>query len=174
VPPPRECHSAPIMIKIFRWIQETPPSVYMREDFSAYFIFLIFHAWGMALLVGGGLAVSLRVLGVASGARMERFAGFLPVMWIGAAMAIPSGVMLLIGYPAKALTNWVFGLKFACLIGAALLIRWMARDIFPIAARGEPVPPRARWIAIAAILLWCGGVACGKLLLYTNKMLLVY
>ncbi len=162
------------MINIFHWIQETQLSVYMREDFSAYFIFLIFHAWGMAFLVGGGLAISLRVLGVASGARMERFAGFVPVMWVGAALAIPSGLMLLIGYPAKALTNWVFALKFVCLIGASLLIWRIVRDIFPIAARGETVPMRARWMAAAAILLWFAGVACGKLLLYTNKMLLVY
>ena len=60
----------------FRWIEQTPPSVFVREDFYAYFVFLILHAWGMALLVGGGIAVSLRVLGVASGTRLERFAGF--------------------------------------------------------------------------------------------------
>lgn len=157
----------------FRWIQETPLSVYMREDLYGYFIALIFHAWGMALLVGGGMAVSLRVLGVAAGARLERFAALVPVMWIGAALAIPSGLMLLIGYPAKALTNWVFALKFACLIGAALLVWRMAHDFFPAAARGEALPPRARWMAAAALLLWAGGVACGKLLLYTNHMLLV-
>ena len=38
--------------------------------------------------------------------------------------------------------------------------------------RGEPIPPRARWMAAAALALWLGGVACGKLLLYTNTMLL--
>src|SRR5690606_14917300 len=82
---------------------------------------LILHAWGMAFLVGGGVAVSLRVLGVASGARMERFAGFFPFMWLGAGLAIVSGIGLLAGYPAKALTNWVFGLTFLCLISAAVL-----------------------------------------------------
>jgi hypothetical protein len=158
---------------VFRWIQQTPLSVYMREDFSAYFIALIFHAWGMALLVGGGIAVSLGVLGVAARSRIEKFAGFFPVMWIGAAMAVLSGLALLAGYPAKALTNWVFALKFACLISASLLVWRMARDIFPIAARDEALPPRARWMAGGALLLWAGGVACGKLLLYTNVMLLV-
>jgi hypothetical protein len=155
-----------------RWIEETPLSVFVREDFYAYFVLLIFHAWGMALLVGGGIAVSLRVLGVASGTRLERFAGFFPYMKLGAAFAIVSGLGLLIGYPAKALTNWVFAMKFACLIGAALLVWRMARDLFPLAARGEALPVRARWMAAAALALWLGGVACGKLLLYTNTMLL--
>lgn len=154
------------------WIEQTRLSAFVREDFYAYFVLLIFHAWGMAFLVGGGVAVSLRVLGVASGARLERFAGFFPVMWLGAAMAVVSGLGLLAGYPAKALTNWVFALKFACLGAAALLVRQMARAFFPAAANGEALPARARWAAATALVLWLGGVACGKLLLYTNTMLL--
>ena len=153
------------------WIEQTRLSAFVREDLYAYFVLLIFHAWGMAFLVGGGIAVSLRVLGVASGARLERFAAFFPFMWLGAALAIVSGLGLLVGYPAKALTNWIFGHKFVCLIGAALLVWRMARDFFPIAARGEPLPSRAKWVAVAALALWLGGIACGKLLLYTNHVL---
>ena len=157
------------MIEALAWIEQTRLSVFVREDFYAYFVLLIVHAWGMAFLVGGGIAVSLRVLGVAAGARLERFRGFLPVMWFGAALAVVSGLGLLAGYPAKALTNWIFALKFACLIGAALLVRQLGRDVMP---KGDPVPPRGRWMAVAALLLWLGGVASGKLLLYTNTMLL--
>ncbi len=50
----------------------------------AYFVALIFQAWGMALLVGGGIVISLRVLGVAGGAPLQKFRGFFPVMWLGA------------------------------------------------------------------------------------------
>ena len=157
------------MIEALAWIEQTRLSVFVREDFYAYFVLLIVHAWGMAFLVGGGIAVSLRVLGVAAGTRIERFRGFFPFMWLGAAMAAVSGIGLLAGYPAKALTNWIFALKFACLIGAALLVRQLGRDVMP---KGDPVPPRGRWMAMAALLLWLGGVASGKLLLYTNTMLL--
>jgi hypothetical protein len=153
------------------WIEQTRLSAFVREDFYAYFVLLIVHAWGMAFLVGGGVAFSLRVLGVASGARLERFAAFFPFMWLGAGMAVVSGLGLLAGYPAKALTNWVFGLKFLCLGGAALLVWRMARSAFPPAARGEPPPAHVKWLAAAALALWLGGVACGKLLLYTNHVL---
>ena len=47
--------------------------------------------------------------------------------------------------------------------------RQLGRDVMP---KGDPVPPRGRWMAVAALLLWLGGVASGKLLLYTNTMLL--
>jgi len=154
------------------WIEQTRLSVFVREDFYAYFVLLILHAWGMAFLVGGGIAVSLRVLGIASRTRMERFRGFFPFMWFGAALAAVSGLGLLAGYPAKALTNWIFALKFACLITAGLLVRRLARTAFPAAARGEATSPASRATAAAALLLWLGGVASGKLLLYTNSMLL--
>jgi hypothetical protein len=159
------------MIGALAWIEQTPLSVFVREDFYAYFVLLIVHAWGMAFLVGGGIAIALRVLGVASGARLERFAGFIPFMWLGASMALVSGLGLLAGYPAKALTNWIFALKFACLIGAALCVRRMRREAFPIAARGEAIPASARWTAGASLALWFAGVTCGKLLLYTNHLL---
>ncbi|MXO58499.1 hypothetical protein GRI89_02945 [Altererythrobacter salegens] len=157
----------------FRWIENTPPSVFVREDFYAYFVLLIFHAWGMAMLVGGGLVVSLRLMGVASGARLERFAVFFPWMKVGTVMAILSGIGLLLGYPAKALTNWVFALKFACFIAAALTMRHAAYAYFPLAASGKVVPAGSRGVGAAAFLLWIGGVACGKLLLYTNTVLMV-
>ena len=71
--------------------------------------------------------------------------------------AIISGICLLAGYPAKALTNWTFALKFACLIGAAALTTTMHAS---------------KHRAATAITLWLGGVAVGKLLLYTYTMLL--
>src|SRR5690606_6831296 len=104
-----------------RWIEGTQLSAFVREDFYAYFVLLILHASGTAFLVGGARAISVRVVGVASGGRLARLAVFLPVTWIGAAMAAVSGVGLLLGYPAKALTNGIFALNFACLIAAELL-----------------------------------------------------
>jgi hypothetical protein len=127
----------------------------------------------MALLVGGGIVISLRVLGVAQGAALQKFAGFLAVMWLGALLAIPSGVLLLVAYPAKALTNPLFALKLACLVAAALLVRRLAQRVFPAAARDESLPRGSRAIAAWALALWLAVVATGKLLLYTYSVLTV-
>lgn len=161
------------MWDIFAAIEQSPFSIFMREDFYAYFIALIFHALGMALLVGGGVLVSLRIMGLAAAARLERFAGFFPVMWVGAGLAVLSGLALLAAYPAKALTNPVFGLKFAALIAATFIVWWMARRLFPIAASDQPLPPWARWLAALALAMWLGGVVFGKLLLHTATVLMV-
>lgn len=161
------------MWDIFAAIEQSPFSIFMREDFYAYFIALIFHALGMALLVGGGVLVSLRIMGLAAAARLERFAGFFSVMWVGAGLAVLSGLALLAAYPAKALTNPVFGLKFAALIAATFIVWWMARRLFPIAVSDQPLPPWARWLAALALALWLGGVVFGKLLLHTATVLMV-
>lgn len=144
-------------LALFATVERSAPSIWMREDDYAYFIALIFHAFGMALLVGGGIVISLRRLGFAPLAELPRFRGFYPVLWIGAALAISSGLALLVAYPAKALTNPVFAVKFACLIGAALLLR----------------VPDSRRLAALALVLWLGGVVAGKLLLHTAKILTV-
>jgi hypothetical protein len=161
------------MYALYAAVEHTGVSVWMRENEYAYFIALIFHALGMALLVGAGLAISLRVLGVAAGAGLHRFRGFFPVMWLGAALAVVSGCFLLAAYPAKALTNPVFGLKLICLLGAAWLLRSLARTALPAAARGAELPRGTRWRAGLALGLWLGGVVAGKLLLHTNRVLMV-
>ena len=153
------------MNSIFASIEHWPLSVWAREDEYAYFLALIFHAWGMALLVGGGVVITLRVMGVGGGAALSNFRGFLPVMWLGVALAIPSGFVLLVAYPAKAFTNPIFVIKFACLIGAALLVRRLIRT-------GTP-PRNGRMLAVLCLLLWLAGVTAGKLLLHTYHVLTV-
>lgn len=153
------------MNSVFSRIEHWPLSVWAREDEYAYFVALIFHAWGMALLVGAGIVIALRVMGVGSAAALPKFRGFLPVMWLGTALAIPSGFVLLVAYPAKAFTNPIFGIKFACLIGAALLVRRLMRI--------ESPPRNSRLLAALCLLLWLAGVTAGKLLLHTYRVLLV-
>jgi uncharacterized membrane protein len=146
-----------------RWVESTRLSIWASEDAVAYFGLLVCHVWGMAFLVGGGIAMSLRVFGVAAAVPLERFARFIPVVWVGGVLAVISGIGLLIAYPAKTLTNWVFALKLACLVAAVLLFRRMFRS--------ETLPARAKAMAAMALLLWAGVMVCGKLLPYTYVML---
>lgn len=157
------------MIDAIAWFEQTAPSTFMREDFYAYFVALIVHAWAMAMLVGGGMALSLRVLGVARQTQLDQWRVLFPIMRLGAVLALVSGLALLTGYPAKALTNWVFALKFACLLVAAWLVANIAKACFNT---GIAPVGLVKLQAGIALMLWIGAVAAGKLLLYTNQMLL--
>lgn len=161
------------MHDVFLAIQQTGLSIWMREDYYAYFIVLIGHAFGMALLIGGGIVFSLRVLGVGGEHGLEKLRGFFPVMWLGAILAVISGALLLIGYPAKALTNPMFAVKFGCLIAAAILLQRVNRDLQAAASQHVSSSRRMRWVAAASLVLWLGGVVAGKFLLHTYKILTV-
>jgi hypothetical protein len=142
--------------QVFATLEQTGLSIWMREDPYAYFIALIFHAFGMALLVGGALVVCLRILRTPRAAVLPGCHEFRSVLWWGAILAVISGVLLLAAYPAKALTNPVFAIKMVCLIFAALLLR-------------GPTRPKAA----ISLVLWFAGVAGGKLLLHTYTVLTV-
>jgi len=157
----------------FAAIEQSPLSVWVREDLYAFFWILIVHGLGMAFLVGGGLAVSLRTMGLAGSARLDRFAGFFPAMWLGLALAVASGLLLLAGYPAKALTNPVFAVKAVLLIAAGLSTREIARRFFPSAERGETLPGWSQWVGALSCVLWLAGVTAGKFLPYTHHLLTV-
>jgi hypothetical protein len=92
-------------------------------------------------------------------------------MRIGLAMSVISGLALLLGYPAKALTNPIFAFKFLFLGGASWLIWRMERRLFPLAERGGALPSWARSYGVGALALLVSVVAAGKLLLYTYTVL---
>lgn len=144
-----------------RWVQDLPFSTWNRESSWAVFTWLILHMWGLALLIGGGGLVALRSLGLANAISPRLFDRFVPVMWTGFILALVSGVLLLMAYPAKAMTNPVFALKFVFLAVAAVLTARLLKE-----------PSRAQ--ALAALACWIGLVACGNLLKYTHTVLLVY
>ena len=95
----------------------------MRESGLAFFSSLILHAIGMGFLVGAHLATDLRILGVAPGVPFSLTRRFRQVTWAALTVVSASGVLLLVAYPAKALTNPVFYLKLLAATAALLVGR---------------------------------------------------
>ncbi len=152
----------PVARSAFTAIETSPISEWMRDDYYAYFIALIFHAFGMVMLVGAAIGICLGVLRAGQSGDFGFYRSFRPVLWIGAVVAALSGLALLVAYPAKALTNPLFAVKLACFIGAFFLMR--------SSAAGHP---GGRRMAAISLLLWLAGVASGKLLLHTARILMV-
>ncbi len=157
------------------WLQDSAFSTWTRESDWALFAFLIVHTIGMGFLVGTGIAVDLRLLGIAPRVPLPALTRFMPIIGYGLIAAIASGILLVISYPAKALTNPLFYIKLAVLTTALLLTRALVRRVSVDACLDSVAPPtRSRVIAIVCLFLWIGGLTAGKFLAYTNKMLLVY
>src|SRR5688572_16948294 len=126
----------------------------------------------MGFAVGICLALDLRILGVAPGVQIAQMRRFVPIVWIGFWLNAISGVLLLIGYPTKALTNPVFYLKLL-LIGVGLwLFRRIGRRVFDGTADVTGAESsRLRRLAIVSMVCWVGAITAGRFLAYTYSRL---
>jgi hypothetical protein len=156
---------------LFRWLESSAFSIWMRESDSLFAFpgILAAHTIGLGLLAGLSGAFALRLLGVAKGIPPEAFGRFVPLMWIGLWMNLLTGIALLIGYPTKALTNPVFYLKLG-LIAIGLVI---LRAIFRRTGSAQATMGITKVLAAALLIAWIATITAGRLLAYTYTWLSV-
>ncbi len=154
---------------LFRWVEATALSTWVRESPSmlAFPAILAAHAIGMAFLVGACAAMDLRLLGLAPRIPLSSTSALLPVIRFGFWLNAVSGVILLIGFPTKHLTNGVFYLKLS-LIAAGLIATWLILKhvVRPPLVDGR-VSAYGRRLACASLVCWTGSIVAGRLLYYT-------
>jgi hypothetical protein len=155
-------------------IEETGFSTWLRESESpfAFYFILLFHTFGLALLVGANAAVDLRLLGVARAIPLAPLERLFRIMWIGFAMNAVTGILLVIAYPTKSLTNFDFYIKLA-LIGFAVWVmqRLKSRVFEDSSLSEEAMMARGTSLAKWSLFLWFGAITAGRLLAYTYKYL---
>ena len=158
-----------------RSIEESSFSTWLRESespFGFYFV-LLFHTFGLALLVGANALVDLRLLGFSPSIPLAPLKRFFRIMWIGFGINAATGVVLLISYPTKALTNPVFYAKLMMIGSAIWILTKLQKEVFAdttvteadMMARGASL---AKW----SLALWLGVISAGRLLAYTFKYIL--
>ena len=163
------------MDPVFAAIENLSLSIWLRESPSLWgFPFvLILHTVGLAFLVGASIAVNVRVLGLARGVPFGPLGRYFTVMWCGFWVNAFSGVLLLVAYPTKALTNPLFYVKLG-FIALALWLVGKIRKRLPAdaARRGEP-DAQLRGMAWACLSSWVIIIASGRFLAYTYTRLMV-
>ena len=156
------------------WLESTALSVWIRESINvfAFPMILAYHTIGMGFVAGLSSAMDLRILGVGRRVPLLELKRFLPMTWVAFWLNAISGVLLLIAYPTKALTNPVFYVKLTCIAGAVLLLRRLASSVLrnPNLDLGE-IPVRGKWLAGASLFCWAGAIFAGRLLAYTYTRL---
>jgi hypothetical protein len=154
----------------FREIEQTGLSIWIRESdsFLAYWLILSFHAIGMGLAVGASVLIDFRILGLAVDlplAPMKKFYGYI---WGGFWIQVASGLLLLIAYPTKSLTNPDFYIKLGLIAVALVFMQMLKRKVFDDSSLNEAaMMAKGRVFAIWSLILWVGVVTSGRLLAYT-------
>ena len=113
-------------------IEDSSFSTWMRESESpfAFYFVLLFHTFGLALLVGANSLVDLRLLGFFAKIPLAPLKRFFRIMWIGFGINATTGVLLLIAYPTKALTNPVFYAKLTMIGFAIWIVTKLQKEVF--------------------------------------------
>jgi hypothetical protein len=159
------------MDPFFAWVETSALSVWLREAPSIWVFpfLLVLHTVGLAFFVGANLAVDFRALGLASRVPIASLERYFLVMWLGFWINAASGVLLLIAYPTKALTNPLFYAKLS-LIGAGLAMALAIRRRLPALAgapAAAPVPAGVTRLAACSLACWVAVIFAGRLLAYT-------
>ncbi len=158
------------MDPFFSWLEATALSTWLSESPSllGFPFLLVLHTLGLAFLVGANVAIDGRILGLARGVPLLSLRRYYRAMWAGFWVNACSGVLLLIAFPTKALTNPVFYLKLgliavALTIGAAIKRRMMEGTV----AAGTRAPRALKVLAVASLACWLTSITAGRLLAYT-------
>jgi hypothetical protein len=166
------------MIEVLETLESNALSVWIRE-FPSVFGFptiLFLHTLGLAMVAGVSIAIDFWVLRGPTLAAPLRFVGLARTMWLGFGINALSGAALLLAYPAKALTNWVFYFKMALVLVGVYLAARINRELAPSSAAGPALrnASEARRWAVASLVVWAAAIITGRLLAYTHNVLFAY
>ena len=144
--------------------------MWMRDSqsFWAYPLVIPVHTLGLVMLAGPSILLDLRVLGVAAELPLSPLQRFHKMVWWGFYINLISGTILLIAYPTKALTDPVFYLKLACVVGAMVCVQKIHHRLFGVpGSEAVKMAARARNLAKISLACWFGAIVAGKFIEYT-------
>lgn len=162
------------MLTLLADIEQTAFSLWVRESPSllAFPFILYLHTLGLALLAGLSVGLDVWLLARRTLPPFE-LKGVYAVMWLGFGINALSGLALLIAYPAKALTNWVFFAKMLFVVVALWVLERLKRELVVAdGAAAREVSPRARQLALLSLIAWASTIFAGRFLAYTHHILL--
>jgi phosphatidylserine synthase len=150
----------------FLTIEESGLSMWVRDN--PFWAILSVHALGMAILCGASVIVALRLLGIPRDLPLAPLKRLYSYIWVGFWIQVVSGMLLLIGYPTKSLTNLDFYLKLVLIAVGMVVMVMLKKRVFSDPAMSEKdMMLRGRALAIWSLVLWAGVVTSGRMLAYT-------
>src|SRR5258708_12900835 len=129
------------------FVEGSDLSAWIRGDSMLAFPTIItLHTICMGFLAGASSAIDLRILGAAPGIPLASLRPFYPLMWLAFAVNAVTGVLMVIGYPTKQLTNPLFYIKLSLVAPGVWLVFQIGPQGFPPAesAHKAITPPATR------------------------------
>jgi hypothetical protein len=155
------------------WLQALESSAVgdlVRSSARLYAALQIAHLLSMAALVGSGLVLDLRLLGLTRMSVSQLLRLTDPLLAIAAAVALVTGLVMFTAEATTMAANPAFKVKvvlIGMLVGNALGFQLGARRSLPLWADAAPPPIAARVAGAMGIVGWVGTVAAARLIAFT-------
>jgi hypothetical protein len=157
-----------------QWLATTSPSVFIQEH-NSWTIPAIqsVHIIGIGTVMGSVLMINLRILGwtwVDQSLRetTQRFGPWLTgALWL----LLATGLLMVVGEPARQLLTFSFWLKMALVAFGALAVAIFRRTLRQHEQRWEQTlvhEPGIRMMAVVTLLVWASIIVLGRLIAYDH------
>ena len=163
----------PWLDRFCEWLKVTPFSVAIQSASWAVPAIQTVHILAIGAVVGSGLMITLRALGVlAPDQTLLAFTKrFQRVIWWALPILLVSGALMITAEPARSLENFAFVIKMGLLLASVV-----ANLLYLAPLNRNPgfweLTSGRRWagraVAIASFLLWVGVVFSGRWIAYVQ------
>ena len=155
---------------LLAWLEASSLSTWVREGETiwAFPTILTLHTFGMGLLVGCSLVISLRLLGIGRRMPLGPLRSLFGIMWGGFWLNLVTGSLLFAADATKRGTDPLFMTKLVFVsIGVAAMVL-MRRNVFDAPDEGAAAVPSGKTLAILSLAAWTAAVTSGRLLAYVS------
>lgn len=155
----------------FEWLNETAIAVEVRESLYLFPALDSLHIAGLCVLVGSVVMLDLRLLGLAF--RQQTVSSVartvLPPVWLGFAITLVSGVLLLASQATRAYGNPAFWVKMGLLVAVGINPLVFHLTVYRRVAEWdhlEVIPWNARLAGALSLGLWTAILIAGRAMAY--------
>ena len=158
------------------WLDKTAISQFIQASSWIVPMVQTVHILSIAAVLASATMIVGRLAGWAGQEQSARqfAARHLPFIWWPLLALLATGIIMIIGEPARELANWVFQLKMLLLITAIGVTRVIQQRLAITAPDGavgsravdEPVVASVRTLSFVALLLWVAIILAGRWIAY--------
>jgi hypothetical protein len=158
------------MIDFYMWLEGSALATWVREapTILAFATILTLHTFGMGVLVGASMVLSLRLLGVGGNVPLVPLRILFRVIWVGFWLNLVTGSLL---FTADATTRGVQPLYYIKLFFVAIgvaSVMLIERHVYSGSTDPPVVSATAKRLAFLSLVAWVVAITAGRLLAYVR------
>ena len=155
----------------FTWLEVSALATWVREapTIWAYATVLTLHTFGMGVLVGASVVLSLRLLGVGGAMPLAPMRLLFQVVWVGFWINLATGTLLFMADASTRGTQLLFIVKLMFVaVGVAAVVQIERRLYSANTDLAAAVSGTVRGLAFLSLVAWVVAITAGRLLAYVR------